>query len=130
MGGVSQKIDRIFTMDNFKTIKSYIAAQREDLQPLLVEIYNIVKTNAPNAKETIKYGIPTFVGNKNLVHLAIAGKHLGFYPTPSAIVHFEKELSKYKTSKGAIQFPLDKPLPRTLIIRIVKFRVKEDAKNK
>lgn len=114
-------------MDSYISIKSYIKAQRKEVQPVLIEMYTILKTHAPEAKETIKYGMPTFVGEKNLCHFASAKQHLGFYPTPSAIAHFEKELSKYKTSKGAVQFPLDKPLPKTLIIKMVKFRVKEDG---
>lgn len=113
-------------MDAYKTIKSYIAAQPKTSQLVLNQMYGIVKTAAPDAQETIKYGMPTFVGNKNLVHFALAKKHLGFYPTPYAITHFQKELSKYKTSKGAIQFPLDEKIPVKLITKIVRFRVKED----
>lgn len=113
-------------METFKTIQSYIAAQPKATQPILSEIYNLIKSAAPDAKETIKYGIPTFVGNKNLVHFALAKKHVGFYPTPSAIVHFKKELSRYKTSKGAVQFQLTEPIPKVLIRMVVKFRVKED----
>ena len=117
-------------METYKTIKEYISAQPKEVQPLLKEMYALLKGEMPHATETIKYGMPTFVGKKNLVHFAIATKHLGFYPTPSAVAHFEKELSKYKTSKGAIQFPLDKPLPVGLIKKIVTFRLKEDAKIK
>lgn len=113
-------------MDSYKTIAAYIKAQPKDAQPLLLELYQIIKKHAPQATETIKYGMPTLVGKKNLVHFALAKKHLGFYPTPSAITYFEKELSEYQTSKGAVQFPLDKKLPTSLIAKLVKFRVKED----
>lgn len=109
------------------TIKSYIAAQTKEARPILNEVYDVIKANAPEAKEAIKYGMPTFVGKKNLVHFALAKNHLGFYPTPSAITHFEEELSNYETSKGAIRFPLQGPLPMKLIAKIVRFRVKEDG---
>lgn len=79
----------------------------------------------PNATEAIKYAMPTFVLNGNLVHFAAYQHHIGFYPAPSGIEAFKKELAAYKTSKGAIQFPLDKPLPLSLVTKIVKFRVKE-----
>jgi uncharacterized protein YdhG (YjbR/CyaY superfamily) len=114
-------------MEPATTIRAYIRAQRKDVQPLLIELYSTIRANAPKAKEAIRYGMPTFIGNKNLIHFAVAKHHLGLYPTPSAIVHFEKELSPYSTSKGAVQFPLDAPLPKRLIARIVKFRVREDA---
>ncbi|MCX8020690.1 MAG: DUF1801 domain-containing protein, partial [Chitinophagaceae bacterium] len=85
-----------------------------------------IKQVAPQATETISYNIPTFKLNKNLVHYAAYKQHIGFYPTSSPMTVFKDELTKYKTSKGAIQFPIDKPLPTTLIKKIVKFRVKED----
>ena len=122
-GGVVGQDD----MQEFKDIKSYIAAQPKAYQPLLKNVYSIVKAAAPRATEAIKYGMPTFVGKKNLVHFMLAKRHLGFYPTPSAVVHFAKELAKYPTSKGAIQFPLDMPVPKTLITKMVRFRVKEDS---
>ena len=117
-------------METYTTIRSYISAQPKEVQPVLREIYTLIKAAAPRAREDIKYGMPTFVGKKNLVHFAVAKKHLGFYPTPSAITHFEKELAKYKTSKGAVQFPLDEKLPKALITKMVKFRVKEDEEVK
>ncbi len=84
----------------------------------------------PDAKECIKYGIPTFsLSGKNVVHIAGYARHIGFYPTPSAITAFEKELSPYVCSKGAVQFPLDAPLPLGLIRRIVQFRRREVVKN-
>lgn len=111
---------------DYKTIKSYIAAQSKELKPVLNEIYEIISTNAPLAKETIKYGMPTFVGNKDIVYFAAMKNHLGFYPTPSAVTHFAKELASFSTSKGCVRFPYTQPLPKNLIAKIVKFRVQED----
>lgn len=114
-------------MKNYTTIKSYIAAQPKELQVVLKEMYAVVKVAAPKAMEAIKYGIPTFEGKGNLVHFAAMKGHLGFYPTPSAIAHFAKDLTAYSTSKGCVRFPYGKPLPKSLITKMVRFRVKEDA---
>jgi uncharacterized protein YdhG (YjbR/CyaY superfamily) len=113
---------------DYKTIKSYITAQPKELKPVLNEMYEIVRSSAPLAKETIKYGIPTFVGKKNIGHFAAMKKHLGFYPTPTAITNFEKELVLYSTSKGCVRFDYKKQLPKSLIAKMVRFRVKEDLK--
>ncbi|QQR64584.1 DUF1801 domain-containing protein [Candidatus Kaiserbacteria bacterium] len=93
-------------------------------------MYGIVKGEAPLAHEAIKYGMPTLVGNKNIVHFAAMKNHLGFYPTPSAITHFAKELASYSTSKGCVRFVYSKPLPKSLIAKMVRFRVQEDRKGK
>ena len=114
-------------MEAFKTIPAYISAQPKEFQPLLREIYRVVKAAAPKAVETIKYGMPTLEGKKNLVHFAAMKGHLGFYPTPSAIIAFAKELTPYGTSKGCVRFLYDQPLPKALITKMVKFRVSEDA---
>jgi uncharacterized protein YdhG (YjbR/CyaY superfamily) len=89
-------------------------------------MYELIKSAAPKASEAIRYGMPTFVGNKNLVHFAAMKGHLGFYPTSSAIQQFRDELTAYSTSKGCVRFPYDKPLPKTLITKMVKFRLRED----
>ena len=81
---------------------------------------------APEAEETIRYGIPTFTLNGNLVHFAAFKNHIGFYPTPSAIVAFREELSLYRQAKGSVRFPINEPIPFDLIRRIVQFRVKEN----
>ncbi|MBA2421832.1 MAG: DUF1801 domain-containing protein, partial [Chitinophagales bacterium] len=86
----------------------------------------IIRKAAPKAEETINYAMPTFTLNGNLVHFAAYKNHIGFYPTPSGIDAFKKELSLYKGAKGSVQFPIDKPLPWALITKIVKFRVKEN----
>lgn len=83
----------------------------------------------PTATETISYGMPAFRQNKVLVYYVVHKEHIGFYPTPRPISVFKKELAKYKTSKGAIQFPIPEPLPLSLIKKIVKFRVREDIEN-
>lgn len=113
-------------MKTYKNIDIYIKAQPESIQGKLREMYEIIKKAAPKAKESIKYGMPTLEGGKNLVHFAGMKGHLGFYPTPSPITKFETELKGYSTSKGCIRFPYDKPLPKSLIIKIIKFRVAED----
>jgi len=99
-------------------------------QRVLRELRKTIKAAAPDAQETINYGIPTFALNGNLVHFAAFDEHIGFYPTPSAIVAFRKELAGYPGAKGSVQFPLDKPMPLRLITRIVKFRVAEQMKKR
>jgi|SRR6185312_10292793 len=109
------------------TIDEYIAAFPKNIQTLLEQMRTTIRKAAPEAKEAISYGIPTFKLNGNLVHFAAFKNHIGFYPTPSGIEEFEKKLSVYKQGKGSVQFPLDKPLPLNLIARIVKFRTKKNT---
>ena len=108
-----------------KTIDEYIAWFSPDVQKILKQIRSTIKKAAPGAEEAIKYGIPTFVLHENLVHFAAFKSHVGFYPTPSGIDAFKKELSRYKSAKGSVQFPLDEPMPLGLIEKITKFRLKE-----
>jgi uncharacterized protein YdhG (YjbR/CyaY superfamily) len=110
----------------FSGIDEYISAFPPDVQVILNQIRTAVKKAAPQATEVISYGMPAFKQNKVLVYFAIGKNHIGFYPTPNPIKVFSKELEGYKTSKGAIQFPLDKKIPLTLISKIVKYRVVED----
>ena len=115
------------------TIDEYIAGFPKDIQQLLKTMRSTIQKAAPKAEEAIKYAMPTYVLNGNLVHFAAFKNHIGFYPAPDGITSFKKELAIYKTSKGAIQFPLDKPLPLGLIKEIVRYRVKmseEKAKAK
>jgi uncharacterized protein YdhG (YjbR/CyaY superfamily) len=114
-------------MKTYASINAYIKAQSKEHQPKLKEMYAVVKSAAPKAREDIKYGMPTLVGKGNIVHFAGMKGHLGFYPAPSAIKEFARELSTFSTSKGCIRIPYDQKLPKTLITKIVKFRVKEDA---
>ena len=107
-------------------IDAYIAGFPEDVQQILEKIRTTIQKAAPNAEETINYGIPTFTLKGNLVHFAGFKKHIGFYPTPTGIEKFKKELSVYEGAKGSVQFPLNKPIPYGLISKIVKFRVKEN----
>ena len=108
------------------TIDDYIAGFAKDVQVILEELRATIRKAAPEAEETINYQIPTFTVNGNLVHFAAYKNHIGFYPTPSGIAAFKKELSAYEGAKGSVQFPIDKPLPLRLITKIVKFRVKEN----
>jgi uncharacterized protein YdhG (YjbR/CyaY superfamily) len=109
-----------------KTIAEYIEAFPDDVQEILEKIRMTIRKAAPEAEETINYQMPTFTLKGNLVHFAAYKKHIGFYPTPTGIEKFKKELSIYEGAKGSVQFPLDKPIPYELISKIVKFRVKEN----
>jgi len=109
-----------------KDIDEYIAAFPNDVQNILQKIRMTIGNAAPDAEETIKYQMPTFTLKGNLVHFAAFKKHIGFYPVPTGIEKFKKELSVYEGGKGSVQFPLDKPIPFNLISKIVKFRVKEN----
>ena len=110
-----------------KVVDKFIAGFPKDTQKLLEQLRATIKKAAPSAEERISYGIPTFdLNGRHLVHFAAFKKHIGFFPTPSGISAFKKEISKYKWAKGSVQFPIDKSLPLSLITKIVKFRVKED----
>lgn len=109
-----------------QTIDQYIADFPEDIQKILQKIRATIRKAAPGAAEAIKYQMPTFVLDGNLVHFAAFKHHIGFYPVPTGIEKFKKELSIYRTAKGSAQFPLDQPIPYGLITKIVKFRVKEN----
>src|ERR1700721_174793 len=100
-------------------IDQYIASFPEDIQRRLTQIRRIIKKAAPDAKETIKYSMPTFTLNGNLVYFAAFNHHIGFYPVPTGLESFKKELAGYKTGKNSIHFPFDKPLPEGLINNVV-----------
>ena len=109
------------------TIDEYIAAFPPEVQAKLEEIRQTIRTEAPDAVETINYAIPTFkLNGRNLVHFAAFKNHLGFYPGAEGIEVFSGELSAYKVSKGTVQFPLDQPVPLDLIRRITAYRVKAE----
>ncbi len=108
-----------------RDIDEYIAGFEAHVRVVLEEVRTSIRNAAPEATETIKYRIPTFVQNGNLVHFAAFKNHVGFYPAPSGIARFKAELSQYKWAKGSVQFPLDRPVPLKLIERIVRFRVSE-----
>ena len=109
-------------------IDGYIASFPREVQKILEELRATIRNAAPEAEETISYGIPTFTLNGNLVHFAAYKNHIGFYPSPGGIEAFKKELSVYEGAKGSVQFPIEEPLPLSLVTKIVKFRVKENAK--
>ena len=114
----------------FTNIDEYIQSFPESVREKLQMIRQTVHSAAPEAKEAISYQMPTFKLNGNLVHFAAFKEHIGFYPIPSGIEAFQEELSKYKTGKGSVQFPLNEPLPLDLVKRIVEFRVKENLSKK
>ena len=119
-------------MDKMKhgiqSIDDYVQTFPIETQKKLQSIRKLIRKLAPEAEEKISYQIPTFYLNGNLVHFAAFKSHIGFYPTPSGISSFEKELSKYKQGKGSVQFPLDQPIPMDLIRRIVEFRLEKNRK--
>ncbi len=107
-------------------IDEYMAGFPNEVREILEKIRMTIREVAPDADETIKYGIPTFTLKGNLVHFAAYKKHIGFYPTPSGIEEFKIELSAYEGAKGSVKFPIDKTIPYELIRKIVAFRVKEN----
>jgi uncharacterized protein YdhG (YjbR/CyaY superfamily) len=111
-----------------KNIDEYIAGFPKDVQEILEKIRATIREAAPEAEETISYQMPTFTLKGNLVHFAAFKDHIGFYPIPTGVEKFKKELSAYKTGKGSVQFPLDQPMPYDLISKIVDFRVQENLK--
>ena len=108
-----------------RNIDEYLSGFPPEVRIILQKIRALIHENAPGAQEAMKYGIPTFTLNGNLVHFAAFKTHIGFYPTPGGITKFKQELAAYKSAKGSVQFPLDQPIPYDLIARIVKFRVTE-----
>jgi len=109
-------------------VEEYIAGFPPETQKVLRELRALIKTSAPGATEKISYRMPTFVLKRHLVYFAGYEKHVGFYPTGSGIEAFKEELRPYKSGKGSVQFPLDRPLPADLIRRIVEFRVEQNTR--
>lgn len=112
----------------YKTIDDYILHFPPEVQEILNQLRKVIKEAAPDAEEKISYQMPAFAFHGNLVYFAAYKNHIGFYPTSSGIAEFKQELSEYKGSKGAVQFPIGKPLPFELISKIVQFRVAENIK--
>jgi uncharacterized protein YdhG (YjbR/CyaY superfamily) len=108
-----------------KTIAEYIRAAPKPAQKKLREMRACIRKAAPGAKEGLKWGMPAFSYRRILVTFAAFQRHIGFYPTPSAVTAFAKDLSGFATARGSIQFPLEKPLPLPLIRKITAFRVRE-----
>ena len=107
-------------------IDEYIETFPQHIQKLLNQMRTTIAKAAPKAEEAIKYAIPTFILNGNLVHFAAFKNHIGFYPAPAGIEAFKEEVAPYEAGKGSLQFPLDKPLPLGLVTKIVKYRVKQN----
>lgn len=113
----------------YKSVDEYIINFPVDVRPTLEVLRSTIKSCAPQAEEVISYGMPAFKLHNILVWFAAYKKHIGFYPGAAAIVAFEDQLINYKTSKGAIQFPIEKPLPFALIKKIVKYKLKLNIEN-
>lgn len=107
------------------TIEEYINAAPPELQTRLFQLHKCIREAAPAAVEGLKWNMPAYSYERILVTFALFKNHIGFYPTPSVIKAFTKDLKKYKTASGSVQLPLEKPLPLALIRKLVKFRVKE-----
>lgn len=114
--------------ETYTTVDEYIAQFAPDLQGQLQELRRFIKDLVPEATEKISYRMPTFVWHGNLVYFAAFKNHIGFYPCPSGIENFKEKLAVYKSSKGAVQFPLNQPLPYDLIGEIVRFRAAENKR--
>lgn len=113
-----------------KTVDEYIRVFPREVAVKLKIIRKLVKKSAPKVEEVISYHMPAYKLNGMLLYFAAYEHHIGFYPYPSTVKAFQKYTTKYKTAKGSIQFPLDKPLPLSLIRKIVKFRIKEKLEKK
>lgn len=114
-----------------RTIDEYIAQYPPNVQELLGRVRETLRTALPNATEKISYGIPTYYQGGNVIHFGAAKKHIGLYPGADGVAAFAGRLGAYTVSKGAIQFPLDQPIPYALIAEIAAYRLRETlaAKN-
>lgn len=110
---------------NFTNIDEYLALQKEDVKNALQELRETIISVCPDAEEKISYGMPAFKYNGMLVYFAAFEKHCSFFPG-STVAKFQDELKEFKTSKGTIQFTLDKPIPKEIIVKIVETRVQEN----
>ncbi|MGX7013396.1 iron chaperone [Vagococcus silagei] len=110
------------------TVDQYLETCPQERLPILNQVRQTIKEALPDAEECIKYGIPTYYQQQNLVHFSNAKTHLGFYPTPEGIIHFAKQFSPYKTSKGAVQFPFNQEIPYDLIREVSLWRLTEVKK--
>ncbi len=117
-------------LNTANSVEEYIEGFPKEVQSRLNAVRKILKGAAPDAKESISYRMPYYELNGRLLYYAGFENHVGFYPLTSAMKAFKKELASYKQGKGSVQFPHDKPLPLTLIKKIVTFRVKENRGKK
>ena len=114
-------------MKKFETVDEYLSALPQHARAVAASLRQTIRQAAPQAEEVISYNMPAFRWKGILVWYAAFKKHVGLYPKASAIAAFQSELAPYKTSKGAIQFPIDRPIPAGLVKKIVKFRVEENT---
>lgn len=110
----------------FQSVEEYISTFPKEVQQKLEQLRSTIQKAAPKAKEVISYNMPAYKQNSVLVYFAGYKAHIGFYPTGSPINVFKNELKEYKTSKGAIQFPIESDIPQALVQKIVAYRIKED----
>lgn len=132
-GSVLAFMKPLYTYGMKKTdlVGLYIKSAPKETREILQTMRETIASVAPKAEETIKYGIPTFtLYGENLVHFGGFKKHVSFFPTPSAIVAFSKELGAYPSSKGTVKFSLEEPIPYALVKKIVRYRVKEVREKK
>ncbi len=106
-------------------VDAYIATFDAPVRERLAEMRSVIRARLPKAKERMAYGIPTYSYGENVVHFAGFKSHIGFFPTPSGITAFEDELREFALSKGGVQFPLERELPKALIEKIVDFRMRK-----
>lgn len=115
------------TLNNrFKSVEEYIKSLPLESKEKIIELRTLIKMTAPEAEELISYNMPSFNYYGRLVYYAAFKSHIGFYPMASGIAAFQKDISRFKWAKGSVQFPLDKPLPASLITKIIRYRVKEN----
>lgn len=114
----------------FKAVDKYHAQFPEDVRGKLEELRAIILKTIPDAQELISYNMPAYKTSAMVAYYAGYKAHIGFYPTPGPLKELAAELTAYKTSKGAIQFPLDKPLPVNLVKKLLKLRLKEITQKK
>ncbi len=117
-------------MKKFQSVDEYISALPDPARGAIAGLREAIRQAAPQADEVISYNMPAYRWNGMLVWFAAFKKHIGFYPKPSAIAAFKRQLEPYKTSKGAIQFPIGQPMPLRLVKQIVEFRLDENARTK
>jgi uncharacterized protein YdhG (YjbR/CyaY superfamily) len=117
-------------MKKYATVDEYIAALPAEARNKLQSLRKTIRQAAPEAEEVISYDMPAFKWNRVLVWYGAHTQHIGLYPRASAMTAFKDDLAAYKTSKGAIQFPIDKPIPAALVKKIVKFRMKENSRKR
>jgi uncharacterized protein YdhG (YjbR/CyaY superfamily) len=114
--------------EEIKPIDEYIMGFEPIIQKTLNELRNFIKSEVPEATEKISYGMPTFCLNGNLVHFAAFKDHYGFFPGPSGIDAFEKELVPYRSGKGTLRFPFNKPIPWDILKKIIQYRAEENLR--